>query len=332
MGRRRDRHEPPLRAVRAIAWHIVLNQALPAPHPRHRHVFAAFCVGLLGNAVLPGTGRRGRPRRRAGASRSEAPQHLGRDLRLGLRAPAVRRDSRRSVSSSTSSSLHGSRAGRCPAVEIMLGVGAALLLAGDRARAAHSDGRASARWTGSGAYGSWCIRPCEGLRRVPFAGPGARGRLLPVSRLDDPVLRRVPRHSRRSRSTSRSRLPRSSCSSSTSRSRSRSGRAASASSRWRSPGALLPYGIALPARLRLRHRPPGDRDVGGRRARPPVPRARGHLVRDAEADPDGSRRRASATRQTADERRRAGRERAAARAADRTAGRGARERRWPAHE
>jgi uncharacterized membrane protein YbhN (UPF0104 family) len=41
-------------SVRAIAWHIVLNQALPRPHPRHRHVFSAFCVGLLGNAVLPG--------------------------------------------------------------------------------------------------------------------------------------------------------------------------------------------------------------------------------------------------------------------------------------
>lgn len=40
--------------VRAIAWHIVLNQALAPPHPRHRSVFSAFCVGLLGNAVLPG--------------------------------------------------------------------------------------------------------------------------------------------------------------------------------------------------------------------------------------------------------------------------------------
>jgi uncharacterized membrane protein YbhN (UPF0104 family) len=40
--------------VRSIAWHIVLNQALPPPHVRHRHVFSAFCVGLLGNAVLPG--------------------------------------------------------------------------------------------------------------------------------------------------------------------------------------------------------------------------------------------------------------------------------------
>ena len=41
-------------AFRAIAWHIVLNQALPRPHPKHRHVFSAFCVGMLGNAVLPG--------------------------------------------------------------------------------------------------------------------------------------------------------------------------------------------------------------------------------------------------------------------------------------
>jgi glycosyltransferase 2 family protein len=38
---------------RAIAWHLVINQALPEPHPRHRTVFSAFCVGLLANAVLP---------------------------------------------------------------------------------------------------------------------------------------------------------------------------------------------------------------------------------------------------------------------------------------
>jgi glycosyltransferase 2 family protein len=38
---------------RAIAWHLVINQALPEPHPRHRSVFSAFCVGLLANAVLP---------------------------------------------------------------------------------------------------------------------------------------------------------------------------------------------------------------------------------------------------------------------------------------
>ena len=39
--------------ARAIAWHLVVDQALPEPHPRHRVVFAAFCVGLLANAVLP---------------------------------------------------------------------------------------------------------------------------------------------------------------------------------------------------------------------------------------------------------------------------------------
>jgi hypothetical protein len=40
--------------VRSIAWHIVLNQALPPPHPKHRYVFSSFSIGLLGNAVLPG--------------------------------------------------------------------------------------------------------------------------------------------------------------------------------------------------------------------------------------------------------------------------------------
>ena len=40
--------------LRAVAWRIVLDRALPAPRPRRRHVFSAFCIGLLGNAVLPG--------------------------------------------------------------------------------------------------------------------------------------------------------------------------------------------------------------------------------------------------------------------------------------
>jgi glycosyltransferase 2 family protein len=40
--------------VRAIAWHIVVDQAVPGHHLRHRYVFSAFCVGLLGNAALPG--------------------------------------------------------------------------------------------------------------------------------------------------------------------------------------------------------------------------------------------------------------------------------------
>jgi len=40
-------------ASRAIAWDLVIDQALPHP-PRFRLVFSAFCVGLLANAVLPG--------------------------------------------------------------------------------------------------------------------------------------------------------------------------------------------------------------------------------------------------------------------------------------
>lgn len=41
-------------AVRAVAWHIVLAQAVPGSPVPHRHVFSAFSVGLLGNAVIPG--------------------------------------------------------------------------------------------------------------------------------------------------------------------------------------------------------------------------------------------------------------------------------------
>ena len=40
--------------VRSLAWKIVVDQAVPPPAPRHRNVFAAFCVGLLANAALPG--------------------------------------------------------------------------------------------------------------------------------------------------------------------------------------------------------------------------------------------------------------------------------------
>jgi uncharacterized protein (TIRG00374 family) len=40
--------------VRSEAWKIVVDQAVPPPPPRHRSVFAAFCIGLLGNAALPG--------------------------------------------------------------------------------------------------------------------------------------------------------------------------------------------------------------------------------------------------------------------------------------
>jgi glycosyltransferase 2 family protein len=41
-------------SVRAQAWRVVIHQAIPEPWPRRRVVFAAFCVGLLGNAALPG--------------------------------------------------------------------------------------------------------------------------------------------------------------------------------------------------------------------------------------------------------------------------------------
>jgi uncharacterized protein (TIRG00374 family) len=40
--------------VRAVAWWIIIRQAMPPPHPRFRLVFSAFSVGLFANAVLPG--------------------------------------------------------------------------------------------------------------------------------------------------------------------------------------------------------------------------------------------------------------------------------------
>ena len=40
--------------VRAQAWSIVIKQAILPPWPRRRNVFGAFCIGLLGNAALPG--------------------------------------------------------------------------------------------------------------------------------------------------------------------------------------------------------------------------------------------------------------------------------------
>lgn len=41
--------------VRSVAWKLVIDQALlPPPAPRFRHVFSGFCVGMLGNAALPG--------------------------------------------------------------------------------------------------------------------------------------------------------------------------------------------------------------------------------------------------------------------------------------
>lgn len=40
--------------ARALAWHRVIEQAMPPPRPRFRTVFSAFSVGLFANAVLPG--------------------------------------------------------------------------------------------------------------------------------------------------------------------------------------------------------------------------------------------------------------------------------------
>ena len=39
--------------ARSIAWRLTIGQALPEPHPTYRQVFSSFCVGLLGNAMLP---------------------------------------------------------------------------------------------------------------------------------------------------------------------------------------------------------------------------------------------------------------------------------------
>jgi uncharacterized protein (TIRG00374 family) len=40
--------------VRSLCWNTTIHQAMPPPHPRFRLVFAAFCVGLFANVVLPG--------------------------------------------------------------------------------------------------------------------------------------------------------------------------------------------------------------------------------------------------------------------------------------
>jgi glycosyltransferase 2 family protein len=40
--------------ARSFAWDAVIRSAMPPPFPRFLLVFAAFCVGLLANAVLPG--------------------------------------------------------------------------------------------------------------------------------------------------------------------------------------------------------------------------------------------------------------------------------------
>jgi uncharacterized protein (TIRG00374 family) len=40
--------------ARAACWNTVIKQAMPPPRPGFGLVFSAFCVGLLGNVVIPG--------------------------------------------------------------------------------------------------------------------------------------------------------------------------------------------------------------------------------------------------------------------------------------
>jgi uncharacterized membrane protein YbhN (UPF0104 family) len=40
--------------TRAACWHTTIKQAMPKPRPGFLLVFSAFCVGLLGNVVIPG--------------------------------------------------------------------------------------------------------------------------------------------------------------------------------------------------------------------------------------------------------------------------------------
>jgi uncharacterized protein (TIRG00374 family) len=40
--------------ARSLAWAIVIDQAVPPPHPRFGQVFSAFSIGLLANATMPG--------------------------------------------------------------------------------------------------------------------------------------------------------------------------------------------------------------------------------------------------------------------------------------
>jgi uncharacterized protein (TIRG00374 family) len=40
--------------ARSACWNTTIKQAIPAPRPGFMLVFSAFCVGLLGNVVIPG--------------------------------------------------------------------------------------------------------------------------------------------------------------------------------------------------------------------------------------------------------------------------------------
>ena len=76
--------------ARSLSWRLTIDQALPEPHPRFGQVFSAFGIGLLGNAVLPGPGRRVRARRRAAPAPPARPGHERDAARHRLRAPPVR--------------------------------------------------------------------------------------------------------------------------------------------------------------------------------------------------------------------------------------------------
>ena len=60
--------------ARSVSWRLTIDQALPEPHPRYREVFSAFCVGLLGNAVLPARAGRARARGRAAPAHARPPE------------------------------------------------------------------------------------------------------------------------------------------------------------------------------------------------------------------------------------------------------------------
>jgi uncharacterized membrane protein YbhN (UPF0104 family) len=40
--------------ARSLAWDTAIKESMPPPYPKYQLVFSAFCVGLFGNAVLPG--------------------------------------------------------------------------------------------------------------------------------------------------------------------------------------------------------------------------------------------------------------------------------------
>ena len=85
--------------VRALSWQLTIHQALPDEHqPRFGHVFSAFGVGLLANAVLPG--RLGELARVASlrrhlpdAPRARARRSSARSSRIGSSTSSRRRSS-----------------------------------------------------------------------------------------------------------------------------------------------------------------------------------------------------------------------------------------------